>query len=225
MKNKFTKWISLFLVCVMVSTFVGCGSKPTEKDLLVGIWNAKLDLTELLNESFAIEEEIAKYIQVDDFSVMLNFTFNEDDSFQMVADKEYLNEILLGLRDVLKTGMEAYIKDMIASMEIEMTLDEFMLLSGMDLDLMLDELFSKDAMDDAFGEVFDMNVSGYYKVDGGKIYFLEEKDAAVDESEYASYTLEEGVLTFHELVSDDIIGKDTEMFKMILPMVLNRATE
>lgn len=222
MKKYVARMTSVLLLFTMLFLLGGC-SQPTEKDKLLGTWRAEVDLTEKLNEEMGLDEEMAQYMVVDDFGFAFVVTFNEDDSCKLSLDEASMKEAMEGLKGDLRTGVEKYIGDMMAAMEIDMSLEEFMEASGMDLDAMLDELFGEEAMDELFAEMGTLNMDCFYKVQDGKIYLLENKGDAINEGEYVSYTLEEEQMIFQEVVIDGEIDK--EMADMMLPMVFNKVTE
>lgn len=216
------KLISVVLVLTMVMMLGGCGA--SQKDALLGTWEATLDLTEMMNEEMQMDEEMAEYITVSDFSLKMVMTFNEDDTYSMNIDKASVEAAMESMMGDLEAGMTKYFEDMLTEMGMtDVSVDDLLAEMGMSMDQLMEESYAA-AMEeeDLFGE---LDAEGNFKVKDGKIFLSDGKDYAVDENVYDTYTLENGVLTLTETVDPDMDDETAKFVEAMYPIAFLRLAD
>ena len=227
------KFLTVILCIVMAFSlfaFVGCdeGSDADNDDekssasddekkeaVLTGTWNADVDLSDMFTESFAegLGEEgatMAEYFTFEDVVIAVELVLNEDGTYEFSADKDSIKDALEGIKDPLKKGMEKYFEDMLASMDMDMTVDEFLVASGVDMDSLIDELYNDESVDSVAEE---MQEEGFYKGEDGKL-FMSDTEGEFDEESYAEFKLSSDELKITSAEDDDsFAGLDSITFK------------
>ena len=212
MKKNVMRLLCLIMTLSMLFLLGGCGATDAEK--LVGTWNATVDLTDLLNEEITTgDETMDAYFKISDFTLVVTLTFNADGTYTMGVDENSLNTAMeLVLADI-KDGMYEYFEDVLAEAGLEMTVDELLEQSDVDLDALMDEAFS-NAMGD---EVLEgLSSSGNYEARDSKLYLSDGVEYAIDEEIYDTYTLDGKVLTFLEASYDNTM---TELYPLTFEKV------
>ncbi|MBQ8746431.1 MAG: hypothetical protein IJZ08_01015 [Clostridia bacterium] len=210
------KILSLVLIGAMLLTallsFTGCGS---DADKILGTWETTWDMSDMLAKEVA-GEEIAQYMQIKDFAVVMRFTFNEDGTYKMEVSEESLKAAFETLKGQFVEGMTAYMEDMLADSGLNMSVEEALALSGIDMDAIIEESFTEDMLDDVVDEFVS---DGEYEVKDGKLYTF-DKGESLDENEYIRYELSGKELVFSELVSDE--DDSAEAAEYLLPLTLKK---
>ena len=210
------KILSLVLIGAMLLTallsFTGCGS---DADKILGTWETTWDMSDMLAKEVA-GEEIAQYMQIKDFAVVMRFTFNEDGTYKMEVSEESLKAAFETLKGQFVEGMTAYMEDMLADSGLNMSVEEALALSGIDMDAIIEESFTEDMLDDVVDEFVS---DGEYEVKDGKLYTF-DKGESLDENEYIRYELSGKELVFSELVSD--VDDSAEAAEYLLPLTLKK---
>ena len=126
------KILSLVLIGAMLLTallsFTGCGS---DADKILGTWETTWDMSDMLAKEVA-GEEIAQYMQIKDFAVVMRFTFNEDGTYKMEVSEESIKAAFETLKGQFVEGMTAYMEDMLADSGLNMSVEEALALSGIE---------------------------------------------------------------------------------------------
>ena len=210
------KILSLVLIGAMLLTallsFTGCGS---DADKILGTWETTWDMSDMLAKEVA-GEEIAQYMQIKDFAVVMRFTFNEDGTYKMEVSEESIKAAFETLKGQFVEGMTAYMEDMLADSGLNMSVEEALALSGIDMDAIIEESFTEDMLDDVVDEFVS---DGEYEVKDGKLYTF-DKGESLDENEYIRYELSGKELIFSELVSDE--DDSAEAAEYLLPLTLKK---
>ncbi len=210
------KILSLVLIGAMLLTallsFTGCGS---DADKILGTWETTWDMSDMLAKEVA-GEEIAQYMQIKDFAVVMRFTFNEDGTYKMEVSEESLKAAFEALKGQFVEGMTAYMEDMLADSGLNMSVEEALALSGIDMDAIIEESFTEDMLDDVVDEFVS---DGEYEVKDGKLYTF-DKGESLDENEYIRYEFSGKELVFSELVSDE--DHSAEAAEYLLPLTLKK---
>ena len=210
------KILSLVLIGAMLLTallsFTGCGS---DADKILGTWETTWDMSDMLAKEVA-GEDIAQYMQIKDFAVVMRFTFNKDGTYKMEVSEESLKAAFETLKGQLAEGMTAYMEDMLADSGLDMSVEEAFGLSGIDMDAVIEEAFTEDMLDDVVDEFIS---DGEYEVKDGKLYTFDKGDD-LDEDEYIRYELSGKTLVFSELVSDD--DDSAAASEYLFPLTLNK---
>lgn len=192
----------LSLICAMLLACSGCGNK--DKEALIGDWESTIDLTGMLNEQMEAgmggDEEMMSYFNFSSFTMKLNLSFNDDDTYKLSVNEEELDKSFDELIESLRTGITKYLEDMIAQQGVDMTVDEFLQQMGMDLDTFMDQALNKDVILASMG---DMASSGTFEAKDGVLYMTENGSTSL-----AEYALDNGKLTLSDKGADDSELKD-----------------
>lgn len=198
------KRIAMILCLVMALSVVlcGCGS---EKDALIGSWTGTMNLAEAVNAGMvegmgADAADMAEYLTIEELTVTMTMTFNEDDTYSLVVDEAALDEAMRGMMDEIADGMVEYFEAMLAAEGLDMSVEELLAYSGMSLDSLAEEMYNAVATEDMFA---DLNSEGNFKVADGKLYLSDGLDYAVDEAVYEMYTIEGSTLTIDKGTAED----------------------
>lgn len=210
------KFISKVLVTVLTLSLMifatGCGS---EQDKLIGTWETNIDMTDYMNDELGANEELAQYIKVDDFSIVMQWTLKEDGTYKMAANEEKTKEMYEDLVQDIEEGIKKYFEDMIEQSSLDMTVDELLEQSGTTFDELIEDALGDELLEDML-EGFESE--GKYKVKDGKVYMSDGLDSEIDEEEYETYEISGDELTLLEVVGSE----DTEEFEDMYPLVFKK---
>lgn len=194
--KKMTKIVAtLLLVTSLLLCMVACGED--EGKALVGTWTSEINLSDALNESFALS---GQDISVDaPLMLTLVFTFGEDGSAELYIDEEETLASVASYSDALAVALEdlIYAEAEAAGMTREQY-DEIMAAQGMSVqDLCAQtagELVKEMETSLSGQETF---IEGYYTAKDGKLYMEEEKEdlRILADNSAADYVLEDNVLS------------------------------
>ena len=211
MKKILALTLSLILA---VALLAGCGGGSGSADKgIAGDWAANVDMTQYLNDLLSADEEIGSYLTLDNFSIKLLATFNEDGTYSMKGDPESAQAAMDGLKEQLKTAMYSYLEAMIKENEMDVTVDELLEQAGTTMDDLMTEMDASYSADDLVG---DLNMEGKYIFEDGKLALSQSPDQDADINQYENAELKGDTLT---LTSDDENGGD---FAGLYPIVFER---
>lgn len=222
MKRTVSCILSIILALTFVLLLAGC----SDSKKFVGQWKAEVDMTDMVNSYMSEEnEEIFKYVKAADITIDLVFTFNSDGTYRMAPDEEAFKETLRTFGQTMAEGLRAYFQDLIETNGLDMSVDEFLVSAGLDLDSLVDEIEN--------GEIFDEDSTseGNFKAEKGKLYTSDSLNEEIDESEYVSYTIEGDCIILTDAVESDLIDHIIDMKDMedmedmdieLFPMKLTR---
>ena len=209
------KVLSLTMVVVMLASimvlFTACGG---DKATFVGKWNAEIDMAKILNEQLNAAGTFGE-IELSDISVVMNFEFNDDDTYAISLDEASAEEMAESLKGQLKPIME----DMMAAMleDTGVTLEDYLAETGTDLDAMMEESFDVAALTESFGDM-----KGQYLVQDGKLYTSDDEKTAPSTDKGITYEIKGDTIEFvksdAEDAEDSVVSID-----QLLPMVLTKA--
>ena len=96
------KILSLLMCLVMLFsvmfTLTGCFG---EQSKYIGKWKATLDLTDIMNEELANNEDMGDYFTLTDFSVVMFLEFNDDGTYSMYVEEESIEKAMEKMVDDL----------------------------------------------------------------------------------------------------------------------------
>lgn len=218
MKN-FKKVISFALILCMLFAFAGCGAK--EEDKFVGTWKATVDMSQAVMDEIAASDpngELSPYVDLEGYAFDYVWTFNEDGTYTMSVTKESAQAAADALEATLRSTFEKMILDQFAQQGYtDITLDEALSTTGMDIDSLvaqsMEGLDVDDLVDDFYNE-------GNFSAKDGRLYFSAGKQYAVDENVYDTYEFTaEGALK----ITDEVDPSDSSSdMSMILPITFEK---
>lgn len=217
---------------------IGGGDTPDDGDdtptvdaesaKFVGKWATDFDFTEFFNEIMdASLGEMTGYFNFDDITISYIVEFFADGTYQTQADKDSIDELMLGIKNAMKAGLTSYINDMasqsgypsgdaLCQAEFGMSLEEYVNESAEGMDL--SNSFPID----------DTKTSGRYKAEDGKLYLAE----GPNDFSSTNYTPYEFIndYTFQMSIPEnadmgDIDEETEDLYEMIIgmfPLVFNK---
>ena len=209
--------VSVLMLLSMALILVSCGSSG-DKEKFVGTWEANVNLTDFVNEQFQagfdqVGEDASEYFNIDEFEFKMLFTFNDDDTYSISVDEDSLNNSVETIKGNFKDGFTAYVEDMIASMGLEMSVDEMMAMSGMSMDDVINAGFGDEIIG---GMIEEFEVNGNWDAKDGKLYTTESVNDDIDENSYELYEItSDGIKLSEPEGVEDELG--------IFPIVLTKA--
>ena len=213
MKKKITSVLSLIVALVLILSLTGCG----EQKKFIGTWETTIDMSDFLNKSFDEDPEMADYLEVDDFSLVIKMTFNDDGTCRMFADEDQSEEAFEDVKKDLKKGFTEYFEDYIAASGLLLSVDEVLEDTGVDMDSLVEEAFG----DDVFSGIMDGFASeGTFEVKNGKLFRSASLDTAIDENVYETYEISDNSLTLLASFGDDSVdAEEMNLYPLIFTKV------
>lgn len=184
------KWLAV-LVCafLMFAGFVACSDSQKQesnvnnevvsnKKLILGKWEAEVDMTEKMEEIFAATESMGAAFKVSDFKMKFFFTFDDNSLMKLEVDEVTLSESFNKFFVGIKESMHDYFEEMIKQSNLDMTVEELLAKSNLDLDKLVDDMSSAalDAM-----KIDEMSYDCYYEVGLNKLYSYDAAGKRDDE--------------------------------------------
>ncbi len=209
------KFLALVLSAVLlVGVLAACGGdKAASGDGLEGTWRTEIDMAEMINEQMAASG-MGEFVNISDFSLAMVMEIKGDGTYAMTVDKDALTSSMEGVKEDLKSGVTAYMENMLKEQGVDMSVEDALAASGMSLDDMVDQAFSEETMDEMTSG---LHIEGQYKAEDGKFYTSGSVDEAPGDN-YESYTLDGDTLTLDAGSSE--VPSEMEAF---LPLVFTRA--
>lgn len=208
--RKFSLALAILLCLSMVLGLTSCKKSPEE--LIVGEWEAKIDMTDYFMEGF--EGTLGEGAEYFDFGkIKMNFImeFEEDGDFSFEIDEDDFADVIDDIKDALRDGMKGYLEASVAGMGV--SLDELLAAQGTTLEDLIDQTvnsFEAEDMMDSFEKL-----KGEYEVKGDKLYVWDEDE---DDGNYIEFEVDEDTLKLDAEDEDDV----DEMFAEILPIKFKR---
>ena len=197
------KTVFLTLCALLLAVLLaGCGSAGSEtpaeapepaEEGIAGAWTAEVDMADTLNETLAEAEEISKYLNLDSFSLQLLLNFGEDGTYSMHCDPESAKAALDGLKEQMKGALTGYLEEIAKESGLNLSAEELMEHAGITMDDLLAEMDEAYSAEELVG---DMNLSGQYLYEDGKLILSDDPAEAPDPEDAETVTLEGDTLTF-----------------------------
>ena len=188
----------------------------TATESIVGAWTGTVDITDYVTDTMAATDaSMASYFTFSDLAMDLTMTFTAEGTCSMEFDQESVEALVSKMLEQMRPGLEKLLEETLAAQGLDMSLEEFLEMSGMSLDDMMAEMtaelsFTEDMLED-------LNQSGKYQVKDGCLWISEDLDSEIDEDDYQLYTIENGVLTI-----DLAEGDDDKEVAFLFPLTLTR---
>ena len=219
MKNMKKQAICMFVMLTLVFTLASCDLPGSgDKDAFLGTWEASANLVESINEDLSegfagVDEGMAEYFKISSFEVTLVYMFNKDNTYSIRLDEDSLKAAIEQTKEEVKAGALAYLEDVIAQNELDMTVEELLEASELDLDALADSAFDFNDIRKSFTD--SLECDGKWKAENGQLYLSKSvKGEAEDLSELYEITSDGIQLTKPE-------GSEDEMG--IYPLLLKKA--
>ncbi len=209
---------ALLLALVMVFALCACSGsgkdkdkddkvekvdKKTDTDLIVGTWEATVDMGDYLNAEMAGEPGMAAYAEYFDFSgveATLSCEFDEDGDYVLTTS---MNKELL--EKVFRNAMQKVLEEAAAAEGY--TLEELAAEEGMTVEELLDAVMEESF--DAENFFGDETERGGYEIKDGKLYTFDRGDE-LDEDDYFEYKLKGDKLTLVAEYEDGELSDESE---------------
>lgn len=175
--------------------------EKTDEELIIGKWETELDMSEAFYKDVVAEDELmAEYFNISGFALELEMEFKRNGKCIVSISEESAEEAMNNLKQCVIDGFNAMFYDM--ANEFDMTAAELHAAFEDDMGMTLEEYADFAFSQEEFVE--ELEHEGKYKLDSGKLYFIESTDEEFDENEYITYTLSKDELKFlGETPSDD----------------------
>ncbi len=215
---------ALLLALVMVFALCACSDsgsgkdkddkvekveKKTDAELIVGTWEAKLDMGEYFDALMDSDPDMAAMSAYFDFTgveLVVSYEFDKDGSYKLsfsAADEEKLEM-------AFRNAVEKLVNDMLAGTGY--TLEDAAAEEGMTVDELLDAVMEENFNSEDFFS--DSSESGSYEIKDGKLYLAENGDELEDD-DYFEVKLKGDKLTLVAKYSDGEIDDASDtMFPM-----------
>ena len=177
--------------------------KKTDTDLIVGTWEAMVDMGDYLNAEMAGEPGMAAYAEYFDFSgveATLSCEFDEDGDYVLTIS---MNKELL--EKVFRNAMQKVLEEAAAAEGY--TLEELAAEEGMTVEELLDAVMEESF--DAENFFGDETERGGYEIKDGKLYTFDRGDE-LDEDDYFEYKLKGDKLTLVAEYEDGELSDESE---------------
>ena len=215
MKKCLSIALCLGLVFTMLFMFTGCN----EQKKFVGKWESEIDMTDFINEGMGLDDEMAEYVAIEDFEIVMQLIFNSDGTYKRTVDENSLEDTLEDAKEDLKDGMMDYFKAYLKESGLNMTVDELLEASEVDLDELVEEALGKKVMDEMVDSMTD---EGNFEVKDGKLFMSDGLDYEIDEEVYETYELNGDELKLIEAVGGDDDEDLKDLADELYPMVFER---
>lgn len=215
MKKCLSIALCLGLVLTMLFMFTGCN----EQKKFVGKWESEIDMTDFINEGMGLDDEMAEYVAIEDFEIVMQLIFNSDGTYKRTVDENSLEDTLEDAKEDLKDGMMDYFKAYLKESGLNMTVDELLEASEVDLDELVEEALGKKVMDEMVDSMTD---EGNFEVKDGKLFMSDGLDYEIDEEVYETYELNGDELKLIEAVGGDDEEDLKDLADELYPMVFER---
>ncbi len=218
------RFFALVLAMLCLFAFVACdedtdtegNNKKDDAELILGTWEAEIDMTEALNESMNFDEEMAGYITIEDFKITVQMTLNDDGTYKSLTTEESANEAFGNLKKAMVDGLTAYFTDVATQANISLN-DLLAAMNLTSVEEYVNIAFDESVMDEMTGGFVS---EGLYKIEDGKFYTTDDGEEEIDESEYEEYTLSAKQFKLTKYVGED--EDEVEFAEYIYPIVFKK---
>jgi len=188
------------------------------RESIVGTFEGALDFAAVLMEMLTLSDpESAEYFDLHDLSVTIGFTFRDDGTCTMYFDEASMEAIVEPMTQQLVDSFYSMLEAVIAEQEIEMSVEDFLDVSNISLDTLVDEMSKQLLSEETLKE---MTQEYNYKREDAKLYLSDEKPEDMTEEDANGYTLVNGTLTIEAPVEED---EDSQaLINAMFPMTLKR---
>ena len=240
----------LLALALAAGLLAGCAGLGGSRNSVAGDWTAELDFTDAFKDYFqsTMDEsmgEMGDYIdpeQIFDLSkldavMVWDMSFQKDGAASMTIDTGRMAQSMGQVMEDMKENLIAALPDIMeASLAQEgMTMaevEEQLAQAGLSMDDLMDEM--EQELESSFASEIDAQLdeldmeeteSGYYVVDGDRIYLLDSKGDKPSQDSFMEFELRDGDLVITDLPQEfkESFEELEEMGVSILPLTFHRA--
>lgn len=200
---------------LLLSMLAGC----VEKDLLVGTWEGEMDFSPMVNATMvSAGTNMEKYFTFTELTVKITMTFQEDRLCTLSIDRVSFDAMLEKLKMQVSTGITGVLEALLQGNGVEMTVEEYLHLAGMDMDALIDSTLDVVITEQTLKE---LELHGLYQTEEDKLFITDEPDSEFDADRASAYVLDGNTLTI-QAPRETEDGEDLQYF---FPLVLQRVAE
>lgn len=191
--NTIKKRISLLIAVFMItSILISCAKEPDE---IVGVWETKIQHTDLTSGSTHDDREYMKYVDFSNVYKRQVFEFDEKGFYKKTV---YVDEYIEDYKEAVFAGIKLYYAEVIAKNNLDVTVEEALEADNISKDSIIDSESVKKLKKEAETE-------GKYRVMDGNLYLSAAKEYEVDQSIYITYSINQDQLVFKKQVGGDVL--------------------
>ena len=180
--------IAFLCLIVLLIGLAGCSGSDRER--CVGKWERTVNVADIVNEKvrvglkLAFLEDMASYLKLDDFSILLTLELREDGSYTAQYDPDSVEAAIEALKEPVREGIIAfYEQQMKNSNALSMTLDQFLGLSGTSIDDIMNGAISHNLQQEIEAEL-EKPVEGTWRARMYKLTLSNGLPAGGDDTSY-----------------------------------------
>ena len=207
MKKIFVMLLCAFFMLAGLTACSGSGANENEnneamvnKNLIIGKWEANVDMTETMKEIFASDESMGEFINISDFKMKFFFTFNENSMMKLEVDEATLSESFDAFFVGIKQSMYDYFESVLKESELGLTVEEFLEKSNMDLDELVKSMSNAALEAMRFDE---MSFDCYYEMRYNRLYSYDTVGQRNDDEYIEIEFTDDNTLNFVTVKTED----------------------
>ena len=207
MKKIFVMLLCAFFMLAGLTACSGSGANENEnneamvnKNLIIGKWEANVDMTETMKEIFASDESMGEFINISDFKMKFFFTFNENSMMKLEVDEATLSESFDAFFVGIKQSMYDYFESVLKESELGLTVEEFLEKSNMDLDELVKSMSNAALEAMRFDE---MSFDCYYEMRYNRLYSYDTVGQRNDDEYIEIQFTDDNTLNFVTVKTED----------------------
>lgn len=182
--------------------------------LIAGDWIGTLDASPWLQEEISgSDPSMAAYFNFHNLYIEISFHFGTDCTGSIKVDEASLDAMFEKLQNQMVDGTKVMLQDLLYAQGLDMNVDDYLTLAGIDLEGMVEESLNAGAFD-----LSEINSGGAYKVDGNKLFMFAEAGEFAEDN-YTVYSLDGDTLIFES------VSEAANLAQYLFPMILTRVTE
>ena len=197
-------------VLMLFAVLAGCGGKDkklSDEEMIVGRWEMTTDIGKTFVASF---EMMGIEVNTDKKAEMtVYYEFNADGTYEVIVDEASAEKAMESMTEMAK--------DLVRSFYPEETLEQMAAEEGMDVEEMMDAMAAEVAGE---MDMTDMNETGDYKFENGKLY--------MDGEQGFNYTLTKTKLELTGIDTSEMDADEEAAISMMLeymfPMVMKKVS-
>ena len=176
-------------------------------------------MIDYVNEGLSEQEDMKEYIDLDSFEIRLVMEFSKDGTYKQYLNESALEDTLSNAKDAFKSGLTDYFEDYIDSLNLNITVEELLDASEVDLDELMEEAFGDKFVEEISKE---LESEGNFEVKDGKLFMSDGLDYDVEEDKYQVYEFDGDDLKIIEEVGFEDDEERDDVLEKLYPMVFKK---